>query len=85
MASPPRDTHPDAHRVQIELLRRATPSRRFALLASLTRFAVQASRRALRERFPEEDERAISLRWVAIHYGEDLAGRLATHLESRSA
>jgi hypothetical protein len=78
-----RDTAPEAHRVQIELLRRAGPTRRFALAASLTRFAVEASRRELRRRHPEEDERSIALRWVSIHYGEDLADRLRAHLEAR--
>ena len=83
MPSPPRDTHPEAHRVQIELLRRATPARRFSLLSSLTRFAIEASRRALRERHPDEDELSIALRWVSLHYGEELAGRLATRLRGR--
>jgi len=78
--NPPRDTSPEAYRVQIDLLRRASPARRFALMSSLTRFAVEASRRALRDLHPEEDERAIALRWVAVHYGKDLAARLRAHL-----
>jgi hypothetical protein len=85
MASPPRDTSPEAHRVQMDLLRRAGPGRRFALMASLTRFAIEASRRAIRERHPDEDERSIALRWVAVHYGRDLAAKLETYLERREA
>lgn len=78
-----RDTSPEAHRVQIELLRRAGPVRRFALARSLSRFAIEASRRALRERHPEEDDRWIALRWVEIHYGQDLAAGLRARLEER--
>jgi len=82
---PPRDTHPTAHRVQIELLRQATPARRFALASSLTRFTVEASRRALRRRYPDEDENSIAVRWVALHYGQDLATRLAPRLDRENA
>ncbi len=85
MSNQPRDTDPAARRIQIDLLRQAGPVRRFALASSLTRFTVQASRRALRERHPEEDDRAIALRWVAVHYGADLAARLAKHFEGLEA
>ena len=85
MSSHPRDTHPSAHRAQIELLRQASPARRFALLSSLTRFTIEASRRALRRRYPDEDERSIAIRWVAVHYGKDLATRLAIYLGGESA
>jgi hypothetical protein len=81
MSNPPRDTHPSAHRVQIELIRQASPARRFALAASLTRFTVEASRSALRYRYPDEDERSIAIRWVALHYGPDLAAGVAQRLD----
>jgi len=85
MSSLPRDTDPAAHRVQIDLLRQAGPARRFAIASSLTRFAIESSRQALRERFPDEDESSIAVRWVALHYGEELAAGLAVHLAGRKA
>jgi hypothetical protein len=67
------DTSPDASRVQVELLRRAGETRRFALCRSLTETVVALSRRALREQLPDATEQEVLLRWVALQYGEALA------------
>jgi hypothetical protein len=75
------DTAPEVARVQIELLRRAGFARRAALTGSLSHTVVQLSRRALRDRMPGASEREVLLRWVALHYGDDLACRVARRLE----
>jgi len=78
------DTHPAAEAVQINLLRKAGTSKRFALAASLTRTTIELSRRALRLRHPKANEEEIALMFVSLNYGEDLALRLKEHLfESR--
>lgn len=74
------DTHEDAARVHIELLRRAGTTRRAALALSLSHTTISLSRRALRERMPGAPEREVLLRWVELHYGEDLATRVRAYL-----
>lgn len=64
------DTSLDAHRMQVELLRRASEARRFALCRSLTETVVSLSRRALREQMPDATEREILIRWVTMNDGE---------------
>jgi len=76
------DTHPDAERMQVELLRSASMARRFRLVRSLSTTTVDLARRAIRRRHPGFDERDVLLMFVALHYGEDLARRLREHLES---
>lgn len=78
-----RDTRPDAEAVQIALLRRASPARKLRLVRSLTATVVGWSRRAIRRANPEADEREVLLRFVALHYGEDLAAAVRRHLEER--
>ena len=77
------DTSPDAERVQIELLRAATPERRFALLRSLTSTAIRLSREAIRAQSPALTDEEVRLRWAEIHYGHDLADRVRRYLAER--
>jgi hypothetical protein len=79
------DTHPKAAQVQLELLRRATISRRFQLARALSEWTIQLSRRGLRETMPGASELEVGLRFVELHYGAQLAERLATYLAKRSA
>jgi hypothetical protein len=70
------DTHPEAMRRQVELMRRAGMAGRFAAVRSLTRTVAGLSRRALRRRRPRATEAEIDRAFVALHYGEALARRL---------
>lgn len=72
-----------ADAVQLELLRRAGPARRFALARSLSASVIELSRHAIRERNPELSEQEVGLRFVALHYGEDLAAKVRAYLERR--
>ncbi len=77
------DTDPEAARVQLELLRRASPARRVALALSLSRTVLGLSRRGLERRSPSASEEEISLRFVELHYGRDLAEELRQDLARR--
>jgi hypothetical protein len=66
------DTHPDAERVQIELLRRATFTQRFQLALSLSDTAIHLARQAIRQAHPDFDDEAVGPEFVALHYGEAL-------------
>ena len=70
------DTHPEVEARQIELLRSASPARRFAIVRSLTRTVVMLSRRALRRRRPHATEKELDREFVELHYGEEVARRL---------
>ena len=77
------DTSPEAERVQIELLRRATVQQRLALAFSLSDTVLHLARRAIRRRMPEASEEEVRLKFVAIHYGEELAERVRANLAVR--
>ena len=77
------DTHPEAERVQIQLLREAGTARRLALTFSLTQTVLELSREGIRQRYPELTQRERRLKFVALCYGEDLARRVHVDLERR--
>lgn len=77
------DTSPEAERVQIALLRTASFARRLALIADLSQMVLQLSWQGLRRAQPEASDQEIRLRSVALNYGQELAGHLATLLERR--
>jgi hypothetical protein len=72
------DTHPDALRVQIDLLRRAGPVQRSAIALRLSDEVIARSRRVL-----EGQSGDARLRWVELWYGADLAQRVRDYLERR--
>ncbi len=77
------DTHPDAEKVQIELLRKASTSERCALMCSLTATAVSLSRRAIARANPDLSPQEVDLKFVELHYGKKLASRVRRYLERR--
>ena len=77
------DTCPQAERVQIELLRNASVARRAAIAFSLTQTVVELARQAIRRRHPGLSEQEVMLRFVALHYGPDLAEKLRADLDRR--
>ncbi|HUH01105.1 MAG TPA: hypothetical protein VML75_03860 [Kofleriaceae bacterium] len=85
MAQPPVDTNADADRVQVELLRRAGTARRFAAARSLSASVISLARRAIREREPGLSETEVSLRFIELHYGADLAHRVREYLDRKGA
>ena len=77
------DTSPEAKRVLIELLRRASPAERIAAVRAMTIRATEWSRRAIAEAHPELSSREVDLKWVEVHYGKYLARQLREYLENR--
>jgi hypothetical protein len=75
------DTHPDAERVQIELIRRKTVSERFAMVRSLTAFTADLSRRAIARANPGLDDDELRLKFIEINYGAELAHRVRDYLK----
>jgi len=77
------DTSAEAHRVQIELLRKATVAERVAKARSLTTMAVGLSRRAIAQAHPHWTLREVELKFVELHYGKKLAAELRDCLEEQ--
>jgi len=77
------DTSPDVERAQVELLRRASVAERIRLVRSLSDMALQLSWRAIRRANPAASEEEVALRFVAVHYGHELAARLQGYLRAR--
>ena len=77
------DTHSDAERVQIHLIRQASVARRISTVRSLSQTSIFLSRRAIARAHPELNEQEVDLLFVAYHYGDDLAVRLREDLEQR--
>jgi hypothetical protein len=77
-AIPPRsaDTTPEAGRVQVELLRAASPARRAHQAFSLSADVINAARRALVRARPQASAIDLDLQFVEVHYGRELAERL---------
>jgi hypothetical protein len=76
MLSQSPDTSPEAEKVQIELLRKSSISRRISKVRSLSQTVIYLSRRSIQRAKPFLSERQVSIAFVANHYGEKLAERL---------
>ena len=77
------DTHPEAAKVQIELLRKATVAERFSKVRSLTARSVRLSKRAISRANPGLTPEELRLRFIELHYGKDLAERVRVYLQNR--
>jgi hypothetical protein len=80
----PADTTPDAERVQVDLIRAASPARRLRLAFSLSATVIGAARRALARTRPHASAHELDVLFVELHYGKDLADALRTDLQQRT-
>jgi hypothetical protein len=77
------DTSPEIERVQIELIRKASISKRFAIMQALSQFLIEANKQRIRKDHPGINEQGVALIFVARNYGQVLADRLSADLASR--
>lgn len=76
------DTSPEATKVQIELLRKATIAERIARMRSLTTMTIGLSRRAIQRAHPDWSPEEVNLAFVELHYGKELATGLRQYLRN---
>jgi len=69
------DTHPDAERVLIELLRRATPARKMAMVLDANHTARLLALAGLRERHPADSPARLRRRLADLWLGSELAAK----------
>ena len=81
MISQSPDTAPQAEKVQVELIRESSVSKRVSRVRSLSQTTMYLSRRAIQRTNPTLSEREVDLTFVANHYGENLAERLRLYME----
>jgi hypothetical protein len=84
MRSQSEDTDLKTELEQIEMLRSATVARRTALAFSLSETVIGLARRAIRRANPQRSPQETLVRFVALHYGPELAERLNLDLQQRS-
>ena len=83
MRTPSVDTHSEAERIMIEVIRRSPMSRRFRLVQSLTQSAFWTTLHAWQERHPEVSEQEAAVHVLSYSYGPGLAKRVQAALERR--
>jgi hypothetical protein len=84
MRTQSRDTDLQAERVQIDLLRKASAARRASAAFALSDTAIRLARKAIRLQNAGLNRREALLRFVAIHYGPELADKVNEDLCRRS-
>lgn len=75
------DTSPEMERVQIELIRKASPSKIFGLVRSMSQTMIQASRENIRRLHPDVGKEELSLIFIELYYGKELANLVRTQME----
>ena len=74
------DTDSDSRRVQVDLLRQATPARRLGLALALSADVISLALSGIRRRSPGLSDTDIGLRFVETHYGSGLADGVRARL-----
>ena len=74
------DTHTDVERMQVRLFRQATVSQRLRPVRDTSDWAIRASKRAIARNHPKWSTDEVSVAFVRLHYGEDLAAGVARRL-----
>ena len=83
MSTQSRDTRPEAERVQIELLRKATIERRLELGLSLSQEAIEIARTGILRANPFASEEERKLIFVELTYGKKLADQVRAYLAEK--
>lgn len=77
------DTHPDAERVMIEMIRKAPMSKRFKLVQSLTQSTLWSNFHAWQEKHPGASEVEAAIQFAMCFYGTTLARQVQITLATR--
>ena len=78
----PSDTHPEMEKVQISLLRELSVARKIAIVCSLSETVIKLSRRAISRANPDLNDHEINCKFIALHYGSELADRFNEYMKT---
>jgi hypothetical protein len=70
------DTHPKIEALQIELLRRASPTRKMHMLAQLNASARMLAMMGLRSQYPQASEAELRYKLASLLLGEETARKV---------
>ena len=70
------DTSPEAKQVQLELIRRMSPSDRLQKTLDLSCELIRMSKAAIRRRYPEFTEDDVRIKFIELNYGNELAEKV---------
>ncbi len=77
------DTSPEMERVQIELIRKAPPTKIFNLVRSMSQTMIQASRENIQRLHPDASKEELALIFIELNYGKELANFVRAKMERR--
>lgn len=77
------DTSPEAEAVQIELVRRMAPAQRLEKTIQRSSQMLRAAKAAIRRRYPAYSEQEVAIKFIELHYGDELAAGVRRQLEGR--
>lgn len=66
----------------IRLVRQASPAEKMSQVRSLSQTVMQLSKRAIARSNQRLSEQEVNLKFVALHYGKELADRLQDYLDT---
>jgi len=75
------DTHPDAEKVQIKLLKQASISERLRRTLTMSSWLLWLSKQAISKAHTMWTPREVDLFFVKVHYGKALAAKLQNYLK----
>jgi len=78
------DTNAKAEKIQITLLRKLSLSERISRLRSLSHTVINLSRRAIRRANPELSEKELNYKFIAYHYGDEIADKYKKYVDNRT-
>lgn len=79
------DTHPEAERIWIDLLRRAGPEKRLAMAIELTDRVVRTAQAAVARAHPHLSPLEQKLLLAEVGYGRELADRVREYVRQRES
>lgn len=75
------DTTQEAEKVWIDLIRKVSSTQRLATAISLSQSIISMARRAVGRAHPELSPREADILFISIHYGKDIAQKVAAYLD----
>jgi hypothetical protein len=75
------DTSAEAEAVQLQLIRDMSPSERLDKALRLSSQMMRWAKDAIRRRHPEFSTREVTVKFIELHYGAELAAAVREHLE----
>ena len=75
------DTSAEAEAVQLELIRSIAPSQRVEKTLRLSSEMIRSAKSAIRRRHPEFTKDEVTVKFIELHYGAELAAAFRTRLE----